>query len=201
MGIEDVRRRVYPEVQAGGFADNDGSLLFYARLNALLEPHMRVLDFACGSGILLSSLSDDGRHVFATDLVLDIARDVATELELERVTFLDIELWEGAIDAQSLDVVIAANVLEHVDDRQGLLRKLSSKLRPGGRLVISGPTENAIYRLGRRIVGFTGHYHVSNIYDCIADAKAVGLREVSLRRWPLPGPTALYLIGAYVPVR
>ena len=28
-----------------------------------------------------------------------------------------------------------------------------------------GPTENWLYKLGRRIVGFSGHYHVRDVHD------------------------------------
>ena len=38
-------------------------------------------------------------------------------------------------------------------------------LKPDGRLIVSGPTESVFYRAGRRLAGFSGHYHVRNIYD------------------------------------
>jgi hypothetical protein len=38
-------------------------------------------------------------------------------------------------------------------------------LRPDGKLLVCGPTENWIYKLGRRIVGFSGEYHHRSIAD------------------------------------
>jgi len=32
-------------------------------------------------------------------------------------------------------------------------------------LVVSGPTENLLYRAGRLCAGYSGHYHVSTIYQ------------------------------------
>jgi hypothetical protein len=88
-------------------------------------------------------------------------------------------------------------VLEHVEERPALLESMKRWLAPGGRLVISGPTENALYRFGRRLVGFTGHYHVTNVSHVFADADAVGLTRLRSRSWPLPGPLCLYRICAF----
>jgi hypothetical protein len=46
----------------------------------------------------------------------------------------------------------------------------------GGVVVISGPTENALYRLGRRLPGnrYTGDDHVSNIGSVEAECRLHG---------------------------
>lgn len=63
------------------------------------------------------------------------------------------------------DWVFAVDALEHNEDYPELIGHLAGKLAPSGILVLSGPTENFLYRLGRRIAGFEGHYHVTTIYD------------------------------------
>lgn len=45
-----LRRRVYPEVAAGGFTGVDGTVEFYTRVNALLRPDMVVVDYGAGRG-------------------------------------------------------------------------------------------------------------------------------------------------------
>lgn len=42
---------------------------------------------------------------------------------------------------------------------------MSHLLKPDGTLLVSGPTESWWYRLGRRVVGFSGEYHVRSIHD------------------------------------
>ena len=44
--------RMRPEVAAGGFPRDDSTIYFFTRVNALLEPHMTVLDFGAGRGHL-----------------------------------------------------------------------------------------------------------------------------------------------------
>ncbi|MCH8967602.1 MAG: class I SAM-dependent methyltransferase [Planctomycetes bacterium] len=164
---------------------------------AKLVPNSRVFDFGCGTGILLPQLAAAGRSVVATDLHPLMARNVIKQLRLSRVTLVPADQWPDSIPDGEIETVIAANVLEHIDERRELLQVLGRKLTPTGRLVISGPTENRLYRLGRRIVGFSGRYHVTNIHDIVADARAVGLRQVYRRRWPAPGPLSLYHIAAF----
>lgn len=164
---------------------------------AKLQPRARVFDFGCGTGVLLPRLAADGRTVLATDHHPEIAQVLVRRLEVRDVTFLADDAWQEQIEDDSLDTIIAANVLEHIDERTALLRLFSRKLRHNGRVVISGPTENALYRLGRRLIGFTGDYHVSNVKHVFADAESSGLRQVYDKAFPLPGPLCLYRIAAF----
>lgn len=165
---------------------------------AQLRPGARVFDFGCGTGVLLPSLSAAGRQVQATDLHLDLARSLVRQLDLKRVELLAVDEWSAAIPDGSIETIIAANVLEHIEERTALLTRLAEKLTRTGRVVISGPTENALYRLGRRLIGFSGDYHVTTIREILDDARAVGLRQVYSKQWPLPGSFCLYRIAAFV---
>lgn len=62
------------------------------------------------------------------------------------------------------DQIFAIDSLEHNTDFAELLEALVSKLSPQGVLILSGPTENKLYRMGRKIAGFDGHYHETTIY-------------------------------------
>jgi len=48
MMANEYERRFYPESGFGGFTDIDGTMAFYTRINALLEPTAIVLDVGCG---------------------------------------------------------------------------------------------------------------------------------------------------------
>jgi 2-polyprenyl-3-methyl-5-hydroxy-6-metoxy-1,4-benzoquinol methylase len=164
---------------------------------ATLSESVRVLDFGCGSGILLPYLAGKNRQVFAVDLRLDLASYVSSRLDLPNVHLLGQE-WTTSIPDQSLDLIVAANVLEHVEERFPLLRLFACKLKSGGRLVVSGPSENALYRLGRAMVGFSGHYHKANIYDVISDVVTAGFQEERVRTWPFRGLACLYCVASFV---
>ena len=166
---------------------------------ARLRPNTRVFDFGCGTGILLPRLCAEGRQVSATDLHPEIARSLAKNLGLANVTFVPADAWDATLPDGAFETIIAANVLEHIVDRRKVLAVFRRKLTPTGALVISGPTENRLYRLGRRMIGFSGDYHVTTIDAILADARATGFRQERLARFPAPGPFCLYKIGAFSP--
>lgn len=87
----------------------------------------------------------------------------------------------------SYDAIFAIDSLEHNENYRELLGELVGRLAPGGVLVLSGPTENVLYRLGRKIAGFKGDYHVTTIYD-IERETAVLLDQVAVRTVPFGIP-------------
>jgi cyclopropane fatty-acyl-phospholipid synthase-like methyltransferase len=177
-------------------------LVFRRRLRHVLRlAHLasvtRAFDFGCGTGVLLPWLADGRRTVFATDLHMEIAQKLVAILTLKGVEFVAADQWQEIVPEGQIDVIVAADVIEHIEDRRGLLSLLAKKLAPTGRIVVSGPTENWLYRLGRRIVGFSGDYHVTTIRQIAIDAQAIGLRQVESRSFPLPGPCCLFQIMAF----
>ena len=129
------------------------------------QSDQHVLEFGCGSGIFLPTLARNCGAVYAVDLFPQFAERLA------RRRGLDIRFSENvsSLADHSLDIVIAADVLEHFDDPSEILAELSLKLKPGGRLIISGPTENLAYRIGRVLSGFgdKGDYHHTNIHALV----------------------------------
>ena len=156
--------------------------IFWGRLAAAekylaTKPLDSVLDFGCGSGIMSYIMSGFAGRVVATDLEpatfnrMQQAVGFPGNVEFTAARELAAETYQ-----RSFDAIVALDVLEHVEDLTGILRQFEKLLRPTGVVVISGPTESALYRLGRRIAGqrFTGDYHVSNIGKVEAECRRHG---------------------------
>ncbi|HEV8230134.1 MAG TPA: methyltransferase domain-containing protein [Candidatus Limnocylindria bacterium] len=147
--------------------------LFWSRLDtavALGRPGAgeRVLDFASGSGVLLPTLAAAGCEVYATDLIPGpwMAHAKAAGLDVTAVPLAGLREFVMR-ERGTFALVYALDVLEHVDDRElealsGLFARL---LRADGRLVMSGATETALYRVARRLAGFRSDYHHRSIFD------------------------------------
>jgi 2-polyprenyl-3-methyl-5-hydroxy-6-metoxy-1,4-benzoquinol methylase len=73
----------------------------------------------------------------------------------------------------SVDVILALDVLEHVDDVRAVAARFREMMSPTGRLLCSLPTENALYRLGRRLAGFSGAYHLREPRAVVRDLTTV----------------------------
>lgn len=119
------------------------------------------LEFGCGLGLFLPHLARPGCRAFAIELFPEYAKALCRDLNID-VTFLD---SLDPLSENSLDLIVAADVLEHVEPLEELVKGFHARLKPGGRLIVSGPTENISYRLGRFVAGFAGkgHYHRTNI--------------------------------------
>lgn len=93
------------------------------------------------------------------------------------------------LPTESFDLIIALDVLEHVKDLSGTVKVLLRLLAGGGQLVISGPTENILYRFGRKIAGaeYSGDYHERSIAEIRQElADKVVLRHIATLYWPVP---------------
>jgi 2-polyprenyl-3-methyl-5-hydroxy-6-metoxy-1,4-benzoquinol methylase len=72
---------------------------------------------------------------------------------------------DESLPKEAYAAVFALDSLEHNKDIAPIIKRLTAALAQDGILVVSGPTENWLYRLGRRLAGFSGHYHLQTVYD------------------------------------
>lgn len=160
----------------------------------------RVLDYGCGTGVLFETALERAGEVVGVDLVLDAARMWKQKRGLDAVALLEPAQAMASVEAGSVDVVVAAEVLEHIDEPEEVLSFFRRVLRPEGVLIVSLPTENALYRFGRRLAGFSGHYHDHNAATVAGRIEGAGFRLLAASSIPLPGPAAIYFVGTYAPV-
>lgn len=139
-----------------------------------------VLDFGCGGGTTFRRLADCGCRITGCDVVTHaLAAEVCRRLGVEARLVAGL----GEIDPrETFDIILALDVLEHVEDLNGTLGRLTRFLGSRGRLVVSGPTENLLYRIGRRFAGFSGHYHIRDIHVIEAALRGLGFRRERLIR-------------------
>ncbi|HKE14879.1 MAG TPA: class I SAM-dependent methyltransferase [Kofleriaceae bacterium] len=159
-----------------------------------------IVDFGCGAGVLLEEASRIADSVTGIDIVLRAAEMLVAELRLTNVTLLSPDQAAAAIEPASTDVVIAGEVLEHLeDDLPTTLERFRTWLKPTGRLLVSLPTESRLYRAGRRLAGFSGHYHHHNAAALDAAIATTGFRRLWLDKLPLGGPFTIYWVAEYAP--
>lgn len=128
-----------------------------ARLYDRFAPAGPILDFGAATGEVGHLIDKRGPyHIIEQDELLATACgrwQEARRTELEHA------------EPGSYSAMFALDSLEHNEDIPALVARLIPLLKPDGVLILSGPTESGFYRLGRRLAGFSGHYHHSNIFD------------------------------------
>jgi 2-polyprenyl-3-methyl-5-hydroxy-6-metoxy-1,4-benzoquinol methylase len=157
-----------------------------------------IVDFGCGAGVLFEEATRAAERVTGVDIVTRAAEMLIAELGLTRVTLRSPDEAAREISPASVDVVIAGEVLEHLeDDLAATLGLFGSWLKPDGHLIVSLPTESLLYRLGRRLAGFRGHYHHHDAAALDAAITAAGFRRLWLHKLPLGGPLTIYWVAEY----
>lgn len=168
----------------------------YDQVAAIMDERNRTaLEFGCGIGLFLGELCKRCEKVYAIDLFPQYAMENCRQQGLE-VTFAeDIE----AIEDGSIDVIVAADVLEHITELDACLERFERKLRDGGQLLVSGPTENSLYRIGRLVAGFAGKadYHHTNIYALAENIQSHGFDLEKTVNLPVPFAPPLFRICAF----
>jgi 2-polyprenyl-6-hydroxyphenyl methylase/3-demethylubiquinone-9 3-methyltransferase len=99
---------------------------------------LSILDIGCGGGLVAEPMARLGAKVTALDAsedTLTVARDHAASQGL----VIDYHLGgpEDLPPETSFDVVLALEVVEHVDDHMLFLRTCANLVKPGGVLILS----------------------------------------------------------------
>jgi 2-polyprenyl-3-methyl-5-hydroxy-6-metoxy-1,4-benzoquinol methylase len=170
--------------------------LFWQRLHVVMRymsaraPFDSVLDFGCGGGTMLPFLAAVSARVTAFDVEPTPLKLVAAYIPLAgNVQVVDATTTGlGDLPPASFDAVVALDVLEHVDDLGQTLSQLSRLTRKNGEIIVSGPTENWLYRVGRRIAGpeYSGTYHHRGIGEIrsLLDSQMT-VRHLATLYWPV----------------
>jgi SAM-dependent methyltransferase len=105
-----------------------------------LKPDARVADLGAGTGYFsarLANMLPKGR-VYAVDIEPDMVRYL--EARAKREGLRNLTAVAGAPDdprlAEKVDLVLLVDVYHHIEDRARYFRRLSTSLRPGGRIAV-----------------------------------------------------------------
>jgi 2-polyprenyl-3-methyl-5-hydroxy-6-metoxy-1,4-benzoquinol methylase len=123
-----------------------------------------VLDFGCGYGVFTPYLIAHAEHTIAFDLMIDELQALGEAAGWGRISY-ESDLEKIATMQGRFDLILAIEVLEHIDDLEQTVAMFHDILNEKGALLVAGPTENWLYQLGRKLAGYSGEYHVRDIYD------------------------------------
>jgi SAM-dependent methyltransferase len=132
-------------------------------------PHLgrRVLDAGAGIGTF-TELAAEGREVVA----VEPDPEQLASLRERVVGQANVQVVEGTIEDVSgtFDSILCLNVLEHISDDRGTLRRLHGLLAPGGSLLLLVPAHPALYGGIDRAVDHQRRYTKAGLSECLREA-------------------------------
>lgn len=150
--MKGLLERIYPESRFGGYSDVDGTVAFYGRIHALIDPTSVVLDVGCGRG---AGLLDDPiahrrklrtlRGRCAKVIGIDVDAQAAANPGVDEFHLLEDRMPWPIRDA-SVDLVVSDFVLEHVEEPERYFSELVRVLKPGG--IYCARTSNRVGYVG-----------------------------------------------------
>lgn len=155
-------------------------LLRAAELYRKFAPKGPILDFGAATGEVYHVLNTDQPYHFCelNEVLIKALMEMNPKAKREHLE---------ALKPDSFAAIFALDSLEHNENVGELLDLLKRGLRPDGVIILSGPTENWLYKTGRKIAGFSGHYHKTTIAD-IETVASQRLKLVYRKRVPFGVP-------------
>lgn len=157
----------YPESKFGGFTNVDIAIVFYLRVNSLINSSSIVLDVGCGRGAYgedpvitrrnLRILKGKCKKVVGIDVNdCGAVNPFIDEFRLIKKN----ERWP--LEDGSVDVCVCDHVLEHMKNPELLFSECQRVIRPGGYLCLRTPNARGYVALFSKLIPNRFHNTVLN---------------------------------------
>ena len=100
-----------------------------------LKSDDKVLEFACGTGIVTALVAPHVNHIWAIDIsdeMVSRAKDKMRGMDLSNVDVTQTDLFDPSLPEVGFDAVMAFNVLLYVDNLEEVMQRIKALLKPGG---------------------------------------------------------------------
>ena len=160
---DDLLHRFYPEMAFGGFTRVSGTLDFFVRINALVKPTDRILDYGAGRGATLET----GGTPFTRGLMTFKGRVAHVEgCDIDEAVLENPFLDHAAVITpngplpypdNSFDGIFCSWVFEHIEFPQAFATEVMRVLKPGGFLAAMTPNKHGYIALASKLAGNARH--------------------------------------------
>lgn len=148
-------------------------------LTKYLKKGDSILDIGCGAGTLSLYMASKGYDIYGIDIsekAIKACRQSAKILNLSNVSFKNKNFPNETLNIKA-DIVVCAEVLEHLKDDRKALEKIYLSLNKGGIAVITTPSKNApLFRIGyaRKFDEDVGHLRRYYLDELVNKCKQQG---------------------------
>lgn len=131
-------------------------------LNSLSLSHLKILDLGCGPGRYSASLTRFG-EVTGVDLSEEAIN--AAKIKYPHITFIAGDLYKVDLPSQHFDVVIAQEVIDHVEDQVAFVDRAAYTLKSEGFIILSCANKFVMDRVGDDVFPEQPAAHIADFLD------------------------------------
>lgn len=166
--------------------------IFFELLERIRKPGAsRTLDVGCGTGVTLANLRDGGIDAVGCDYSAQ-GLSFCQRRGLDQLVRADATRLPLAGD--SFDLVLALDVVEHLDDDAGCVREMARVCRPGGHVLVHVPAFPLLWNAKDVLNHHRRRYRRAEVRRLIESAGLVveHVRYVNVFLFPVAVLVALY---------
>ena len=174
----------------------------FLNLKQQQERYNTILEVGCSYGFFLPSLCQIANRVIGSDVegTFNFCKDKTLIPIKQRCPNLELKIADATrlsevIEKSSCDVIVAFSVLEHIEEKEKALEEISKCLSPKGLFICGLPSENWIYKLGRKLLRYKEAHEEDYEYNAVRRLIEQYFIEKKMMNSPFGLP--LFKIGIY----
>ncbi len=146
----------------GGYSQSDGTIDFYGRINSVLKPEFKILDLGAGRAAWYEDDDVEYRRSLRQlkgKVAEVIAADIDPIVKENRASDRQIVIGDRSIPLRdnSIDLIVADYVLEHIDDVDQFKKEVDRILKVGGYFCARTPHKFHYVSMAARAVNNNNH--------------------------------------------
>jgi len=134
----NCNEKIFPETQFGGYDNHDGTIAFYLRVNALINPSDVVLDIGCGRGQYQDDPISFRRNLRILRgkvhkvIGLDLDVNAAGNPYIDEFLLMQDSSAQWPVADRTIDLILADWSLEHIPTPDHFFGEVHRVLKSGG---------------------------------------------------------------------
>lgn len=157
------------------------------------------IEVGCGNGQLSARICRQGWSGIGVDYsepaLLQAADALKEKISSGQYRLVKGDLMNGIDIVEKVDLAISIMVMEHVEDHQSFVKKMTELVKPGGHVIIAVPGRRDYWCIEDETVGHLRRYDRQDLEGLLARS---GLQDIEL--WSVGVPTAnlLFHLGNFI---
>ena len=122
-------------------------------INKRNHKNSTLFDAGCGIGLTSMYLSNKFEKIYAVDVEeqkIKVAKMIAKNNHINNIEFRKVDVLKDKIASKTFDFVICFEVLEHVDNEEEFIYKLSKLVKKNGVMILSFPSKTLLSRMAQK---------------------------------------------------